>query len=200
MMDSPRWSRLLALAALGGALCCTAVENLGDPPQCQQDHDCLDGRCSNGLCIYGPADASRPPAGPDAGHDAGNPDTGCHPMEGSVCAALCPDGPSGLYCDNDGMVSGEPGTLYRCPGPKLAPTYAVPCPKGCKVNSAGVNDECLGLTCPSAGAFCGNDGIGNGGDPKTLYQCVAKSQAPSSWKVCLNGCQVNTPGVDDTCK
>jgi hypothetical protein len=102
----------------------------------------------------------------------------------------CPT--NGFYCGSDG-VGGDQNTLYRCTGGVA--DIAIICPNGCQTNPPGQNDQCVGLTCPTDGLYCGNDGVG--GDPTTLYQCITGVATVS--QVCSKGCQSNPPGQNDQC-
>lgn len=108
----------------------------------------------------------------------------------------CP-GP-GDYCGADGVQGGDANTLYHCPGAGQAPTGSQPCANGCTIQPQGVQDFCAQkLTCPSAGDYCGNDGVG--GPANILYHCMAKGQAPASSDSCAAGCIVMKQGVNDLC-
>jgi hypothetical protein len=61
-----------------------------------------------------------------------------------------PKAVAGDYCGNDEMVNADPGTLYTCSGPNVAPTKAVVCAAGCQVQAAGTNDVCKTPTTPNS--------------------------------------------------
>jgi hypothetical protein len=106
---------------------------------------------------------------------------------------------AGLYCGGDQM-SGDPSSLFTCPGAGLAPSAQQACPHGCQVNPPGTNDECAsaGATCPGGGDYCGGDVIS--GDPNTLYHCDSVGSAPSSSEPCSNGCSIQPSGSNDYCQ
>ena len=54
---------------------------------------------------------------------------------------------------------------------------------------------CLGA---QSGAYCGGDDM-SGADTSTLYQCPGANLAPTSAKVCPNGCVIAPPGQPDAC-
>ena len=111
----------------------------------------------------------------------------------------CGAAPSGDgdYCGNDGLGA-DPGTLYHCANKKTA--SATKCPSGCHVAAAGTNDSCNGAAdpcskAPSAGAFCGGDGLG--ADANTLFQCAGGKTTSSM--TCPAGCHVAAAGTNDSC-
>jgi Peptidase family M23 len=126
--------------------------------------------CSGGAC-------AQPPADPCASAMFGN----------------------GAYCGGT-LTGGDASALYDCQNGGTA--SKTNCPAGCKVNPPGVADACnpQGDPCAGAmsgdGAYCGS-GL-PGGDPSVLYTCQNKATASS--QTCTAGCQVNNPGVPDTCK
>jgi hypothetical protein len=126
--------------------------------------------CANGACI-------QPPADPCASAQFGN----------------------GAYCGGT-LSGGDPGSLYNCQNGATAGKQG--CPAGCKTNPPGVADACnpQGDPCQNAGsgngAYCGASLAS--GDPNVLYNC--QNLATASQTACVNGCQVNPPGVADACK
>ncbi len=106
---------------------------------------------------------------------------------------------NGAYCGGT-LTGGDAGALYNCQNGSTASKQN--CPAGCKVNPPGVADACKpqGDPCQNAnggnGAYCGAS-LGNG-DPNVLYNC--QNQSTASQTACVNGCQVNPPGVADACK
>ncbi len=87
------------------------------------------------------------------------------------------------------------GSLYQCTSGSTASVQA--CAAGCS------NDACTAPPsdpCESAqfgnGDYCG--GSLQGGDSTKLYTC--QNGSTSSSKTCSAGCQVQPPGVADTCK
>src|SRR5205807_3496334 len=111
-------------------------------------------------------------------------------------ALTCPT--AGDYCGNDG-VGGPANVLYHCTAAGQPPASSQACARGCSVQPAGTNDVCApNLTCPTAGDYCGNDGVG--GDANTLYHCTTAGAAPVSSTGCSAGCAVQPPGSNDFCK
>jgi hypothetical protein len=95
-------------------------------------------------------------------------------------------------------VGGDANTLYHCTAAGQPPSSSQACPAGCSIQPQGTNDRCtVTLTCPSAGDYCGSDGVN--GDASTLYHCAAAGEPPSSSQPCANGCSVQPAGTDDYC-
>ena len=68
-------------------------------------------------------------------------------------------------------------------------------------STGGVSSTSTGPTCSVAtsGKYCGGHGV-TGGNPGSLYSCVANVGVPSSVQLCIAGCQVNSAGTQDACK
>jgi len=105
--------------------------------------------------------------------------------------AGCPDG-NGLYCGNNGNISGDDGVLYDCQEGDLTPVAE--CVDACNVAAPGENDYCSGQ-CPSGnGAYCGGT-LGFASD--ILYDC--QDGTATVLEECSDGCFIAEPGTPDRC-
>lgn len=110
-------------------------------------------------------------------------------------AGGCPLG-NGLYCGNNGGVTGDPGTLYRCTNGAI--TVEQTCSAGCLRAPDGEPDACVDATqtCTYGnGLYCGGNGITGNAD--TLYRCT--NGAITVEQVCTAGCAQQPVGLNDTC-
>jgi hypothetical protein len=125
--------------------------------------------------------------------------------ENAACKVQMPQDPcasamsgNGAYCGGS-LAGGDPNALYNCQNGSTSQKQN--CANGCQVNPPGVADACK-----SGGDPCVNANSGNGaycgatisGDPNALYNC--QNKVTSSKTDCPSGCQVNPPGVADSCK
>lgn len=165
-------------------------DGVGDGTHCGSalgglaDHNSLY-QCQAGLT----QSASPCPAGCEAG--------ACKVVDQDPCAsAMSGNGP---YCGGT-LMGGDAMNLYNCQNGATA--GQTPCNAGCKVSPPGVPDACNPEGDPCQGAMSG-DGLycGGGlpqGDPNDLYNCAGGATVDKT--VCPDGCQVNAPGVPDSCK
>jgi hypothetical protein len=65
------------------------------------------------------------------------------------------------------------------------------------VTPTGAWNGARSLDCPTAGTYCGFDGIP--GAKNVLYECSAKGGPPPKVSICDNGCAVMPPGQPDYC-
>ena len=96
---------------------------------------------------------------------------------------------------------GSPNDLVTCKGGLVSGT--APCPSGCKLNAAPLDDECKGTapqpcTGKADGKYCGYSLSGYSGSPSDLVTC--SRGGVSSSMACGFGCQMNPPGINDECK
>ncbi len=107
----------------------------------------------------------------------------------------CAGASDGAHCGSDLGGLADHGSLYTCAGGQTA--AAVPCEAGCDGGSCNAvqSDPCASAQYGN-GAYCG--GSLTGGDPDVLYNCQNGSTA--SQTACPAGCQVQPPGVPDSCK
>jgi hypothetical protein len=66
------------------------------------------------------------------------------------------------------------------------------------MNPSGAWDMARTLDCPTAGTYCGFDGIRGG--TNVLYECSKTGGAPAKATVCGKGCAVMPAGTPDYCK
>jgi hypothetical protein len=102
----------------------------------------------------------------------------------------------GAYCG--GALGGlaDHSSLYTCAGGQTA--GVAPCELGCIDGACKMQmpqDACASAMSGN-GAYCGGSLVG--GDPDALYDC--QNGTTASKQNCVNGCQVNPPGVADACK
>jgi hypothetical protein len=94
------------------------------------------------------------------------------------------------------MAVGPADTLYVC-NANGSFTLKARCAAGCTVTP--YDDACKTATsCVTGGAYCGGDKLD--GDPNILDKCGAGGTVASIISACTNGCIVQPPGQDDTCK
>jgi hypothetical protein len=101
----------------------------------------------------------------------------------------------GKYCGSDLGGLADHSSVYTCTGGMTQ--SAQHCQNGCQNGACKVvqADPCASAQYGN-GAYCG--GSLTGGDPNALYNCQNGSTASKT--NCPYGCQVNPPGVADTCK
>ncbi|HRI63092.1 MAG TPA: M23 family metallopeptidase [Polyangium sp.] len=108
----------------------------------------------------------------------------------------CNGAADGNHCGSALGGLADHNSLYTCGGGMTVNT--TPCALGCENNAC--KQQMQADPCASAmsgnGAYCGGSLVG--GDANTLYNC--QNMTTASQQVCLNGCQVNPPGVADACK
>ena len=130
--------------------------------------------------------------------NASGTDDTCKSSSTDGCAGLA----SGWYCGASAQhPSGDANTRYLCSGGLTSSSES--CPNGCQVNAAGTDDTCKssstdGCSGLSDGWYCGASAQHPSGDANKRYLCAGGGT--SSTESCANGCQVNPPGTDDTCK
>ena len=108
-------------------------------------------------------------------------------------AKSCPSG-NGLYCGSSSLGQNT-DYLYKCSSGDYK--LSKKCDYGCQKNPPGKDDSCKSPKCPSGnGLYCGSSSLGQ--NTNYLYQCKDGSYTLS--QQCSNGCQKNSPGVNDTCK
>lgn len=107
----------------------------------------------------------------------------------------CTGAADGDHCGSDLGGLADHGSLYDCAGGVTQ--SAVPCLGGCEGSACNIvgADPCSSATSGN-GLYCG--GSLTSGDPATLYDC--QNGVTASADVCPGGCQVNPPGVPDSCK
>lgn len=215
MHDLLRSTRLLVLPALACAAIAAATGCSTTSPSAPPDHD-----AGASPALPTAASGGCPGAGDYCGGDGipGDAGTlyhcdaaGSAPSSSQVCGNGCSVQPAGTndlctsapicpgagdYCGGDGVQGGDPDTLYHCPGAGVAPSSAQACDGSCASMPAGTNDACVG-TCPTAGDYCGDDGLN--GPAGVLFHCAAAGQPPASSTTCDSGCTHEPAGTDDVC-
>ncbi len=132
----------------------------------------------------------------EGGTDQGGQSTGGTAEGGGVPDTdPCADAADGAHCGSELGGLADHGSLYHCQSGVTQSVDA--CPAGCE-GSACITPAAD--PCESAqfgnGDYCGGSLIG--GDAEKLYHCADGST--QSAEVCEAGCQVQPPGVPDTCK
>lgn len=115
-----------------------------------------------------------------------------------ACGGDVPDETQdGAVADHDAATTADGGVASEASTTDDATT-----PPGDAATDASVSPDVLAsIVClgKAAGAYCGNDDV-QGGNAATLYQCPGAGQAPTSAKVCADGCVVESAGTADHCK
>ena len=115
--------------------------------------------------------------------------------DGSAPPQACPNG-NGPYCGGDG-IGGDPSTLYFCTAGMLRAMSPAPCPHGCHVVHAALDDycevDCNGMV--NGGFYCGSE---IGGSTDILYRCTGGASG-TIMSYCPNGCSVQPMGTNDRC-
>ncbi len=147
------------------------------------------------VALGGPAGVGAPPADFDAA--TMNVDY-VRVYDRTATEPSCPGLADGVYCGNDGIVAGEPNTLYACAATIARPVQA--CADWCRTNRVG-DDVCVtGSSAPDcrglSGSHCGGGRVG--GEPNTIYKCV--DGAVGSYVTCPHTCRVHQPARFDACE
>lgn len=133
--------------------------------------------------------------GQSAGGQSTTGGTGPGGAGGGPASDPCLGAADGDHCGAELGGLADHGSAYGCLGGVT--TSVTPCPSGCEGGACNVP---AADPCESAqfgdGAYCGGSLLG--GDEAKLYHCVAGSTASAD--VCAAGCQVQPPGVADSCK
>jgi hypothetical protein len=161
-----RASSLLLVLALVGSTGCSSTDALADDAA-RPDGDGADGAASAEDAATQesappdadpPLDGARPDTTPtpdataaDTADGATRSDALADASETAPPKPTCgPKAVAGDYCGNDEMLNADPGTLYTCAWPNVAPTKSVVCTAGCQVQAAGTNDVCKTPTTPNS--------------------------------------------------
>ncbi len=208
----------------GGIWCNQCAQGYVGYPNCQIDSCAGDpcnghGSCNNGNCScyqgYGGTWCNQCASGyvgyPNCQDDPcqPNPCNGHGSCSNGSCS--CYQGYSGTWCSQCGSgyigypnCKDDPCSPDPCNGHGSCSNGSCSCSQGysgstcnkCASGYSGYPNCEKPKVCPSGnGLYCGGS---VGLDSKTLYNCSGGNYTPS--KLCGAGCQVNAPGVNDSCK